>query len=74
MIDGKPLDKAAIYTVASSDYIANGGNNAVMLKSIPQQNRGYLLRDALLEYIQQITSSGKPIEAKPEKRIIKADE
>lgn len=74
MIDGKPLDKTAMYTVASSDYIANGGSNASMLKTIPQQNRGYLLRDALLDYIQQITNTGKPVEAKQEKRVIKANE
>lgn len=74
VIDGKPLDKTAMYTVASSDYIANGGSNAIMLKAIPQQNKGYLLRDALLAYVQQITASGKPVEAKQEKRVIKANE
>jgi 2',3'-cyclic-nucleotide 2'-phosphodiesterase (5'-nucleotidase family) len=74
VVDGKPLDKSATYTVASSDYIANGGSNAIMLKAIPQQNKGYLLRDALIAYVEQITKTGKPLMAIQEKRITKANE
>jgi 2',3'-cyclic-nucleotide 2'-phosphodiesterase (5'-nucleotidase family) len=74
IIDGKPLDKNVTYTVASSDYIANGGSNAIMLKAIPQQNKGYLLRDALIEYVEEITKAGRPIEALREKRVTKANE
>jgi 2',3'-cyclic-nucleotide 2'-phosphodiesterase (5'-nucleotidase family) len=69
IINNKPLDVNATYTVANSDYVANGGSNAFMLKAIPQQNKGYLFRDALIEYISSLTQMGKPVEAKIENRI-----
>ncbi len=61
LIGGKPLDLSATYTVANSDYVANGGDNSEMLKSIPQINRGVLLRDALIEYVQGFSKQGKPV-------------
>ncbi len=69
MIAGKPLDENTVYTIANSDYVANGGSNCEMLKSIPKQDMGYLLRDAIIEYISNISSQGKPIEAKIENRV-----
>jgi hypothetical protein len=58
-----------VYTIANSDYVANGGSNCDMLKSIPKQDMGYLLRDAIIEYISTISQQGKPIEAKIENRV-----
>jgi 2',3'-cyclic-nucleotide 2'-phosphodiesterase (5'-nucleotidase family) len=69
IINGKPLDRSATYITANSDYIAQGGSDAAMLKAFPFQNKGYLIRDALIEYIKQITASGKPIDAKIENRV-----
>lgn len=61
LIGGKTLDLSATYTIANSDYVANGGDNSEMLKTIPQINRGVLLRDALIEYIQEFSKQGKPV-------------
>lgn len=69
VINGKPLEMNALYTVANTDYIANGGSNAEMLKGIPMQNKGYLLRDALVDYIDVLTKLGKPIDGKLENRV-----
>ncbi len=73
MINGKPLDPNAVYVVAHSDYVANGGSDCAMLKPIPQINIGYLMRDALLEYVQDCTKAGKIIEPKIEKRVTNGD-
>jgi len=69
VINGKPLDRNATYITANSDYIAQGGSNAAMLAVFPFQNKGYLIRDALIEYIQSITASGQPIDPKIENRV-----
>jgi 2',3'-cyclic-nucleotide 2'-phosphodiesterase (5'-nucleotidase family) len=69
LVNGKPLDTTATYTIANSDYIANGGDDVKMLKAIPQINKGYLLRDALIAYTIYITDKGESIDAKPQKRI-----
>lgn len=74
IINGKPLNREASYIVANSDYIAAGGSNAAMLKSIPVENKGYLLRDALVEYIESMTRQGRSVDGPLEKRVSIANE
>jgi 2',3'-cyclic-nucleotide 2'-phosphodiesterase (5'-nucleotidase family) len=69
LINGKPLDENTVYVIAQSDYVASGGDNSEMIKNIPQINIGYILRDALTEFVQQFTGNGKPVSASPEIRI-----
>ncbi len=72
-IGGKPLDLNTIYTTVNSDFVANGGDNAAMLKEIPQISNGYLMRDALFDYIKKLKNQGKNITAVIENRIINAE-
>ena len=74
LIDGRSLYADSIYTIANSDYVANGGDNTTMLKIFPQLSKGYLVRDALVAYVRLLTEQGKPIDAKPEKRIVYANQ
>jgi len=73
LIDHKPLDENATYVVANSDYIANGGDDCDMLRGIPQINKGYLYRDALIEYIVSLSKQGKTIDSKTDNRIVYAN-
>ncbi|MBI5372490.1 MAG: 5'-nucleotidase C-terminal domain-containing protein [Sphingobacteriales bacterium] len=68
-IGGQPLDPEKIYTIANSDFIANGGDNADMLRSIPQIRNGYLMRDAIIDYIGGLVRQGKGIGATIENRV-----
>lgn len=68
-VNGSPLDPNKTYTLVNSDYLANGGDNAIMLKAIPQQNIGYLMRDALFDYIKSLRAEGKNISANEQKRV-----
>src|SRR5215204_1523032 len=58
LIDGKALDLAADYTIAHSDYVAMSSN---LLKSVPRSSNGYLLRDALLDYVRSINAQNKKV-------------
>ncbi len=69
MINGKKLEPEHIYIIANSDYVANGGGDAVMLKDIQQISIGYLMRDALFDYIESLKREGKSINAKIENRV-----
>ena len=69
-INGKSLDPNAVYVVAHSDYIANGGSGCDILKPIPQINKGYLMRDAIVDYITMLTKEGKTIQSAIENRVI----
>ncbi|QNF31890.1 5'-nucleotidase C-terminal domain-containing protein [Adhaeribacter swui] len=70
LIGGKPFDKQQTYTVAISDYLANGGDNLGFLKeAVKTEKAGILLRDAIIKHIQQLTAQGKPVEARVEGRV-----
>jgi 2',3'-cyclic-nucleotide 2'-phosphodiesterase (5'-nucleotidase family) len=69
MVGGLPIDLEKEYVTANSDFVANGGENADMLKPFPQIINGYLVRDALFDYIKRLKSQGKNISAKIEKRV-----
>ncbi|MBK9571101.1 MAG: 5'-nucleotidase C-terminal domain-containing protein [Chitinophagaceae bacterium] len=72
LIGGTPLNPDVIYTIANSDFIANGGDNADMLRNIPQITNGYLMRDALFDYIKLLKSQGSNISANLENRVTHA--
>lgn len=60
-VNNAAITASGKYVIAISDYIANGGDDCVMLKNIPQQNKGYLQRDALLEYVKDKCAGGQPL-------------
>jgi 2',3'-cyclic-nucleotide 2'-phosphodiesterase (5'-nucleotidase family) len=68
-VGGQPLDMTATYTIANSDFVANGGDDASFLRAIPQITNGYLMRDALLDYIKKLKADGKNISARVENRV-----
>lgn len=70
-IGGKPLDESATYIVANSDFVINGGDNVVMFKSIPVQNIGYLMREAIMDHVRGLTAKGQSIQS-PETRVYNA--
>ena len=73
VIGGTPIDDGSVYKIALVDYVANGGDDCVMLKNIPQENNGYLFRDAVIAYFTKLNKEGKKIEAKIEKRVTNAE-
>jgi len=73
LINHKPLDENAVYVIANSDYVANGGSGCDMLRNLARTNKGYLIRDAIIDYITEFTSQGKPIDPKSENRVVYAN-
>lgn len=67
-VDGKPIDPAAMYVMANSDYtVFSGGFGG--LKTLPVRRTGYLLRDATIDYCLDFRQRGLPIVVDTEKRI-----
>lgn len=52
-IGGQPLDTARQYIVAMPDYVANGGDNYVFLRDLPQISTQALVRDLLIDHIRR---------------------
>ncbi|MEN9570354.1 MAG: hypothetical protein RL172_1585 [Bacteroidota bacterium] len=72
-INSAALQPDKTYTIALVDYVANGGDDCAMLKSIPQQNNGYLFRDALIDYFSRQHRQGKKITATIQNRVTNAE-
>ena len=66
MIGGKPLDLNAEYTIVHSDYVIINTN---LLKSLVRKANGYLLRDALIDYVKLNNNQGKKIKVSNIDRI-----
>lgn len=56
-INQQPLVESKTYYLAISDYVANGGDKMSMLIPLKQHNTGILLRDAIISYVQQYSST-----------------
>ncbi len=69
-VQGSSLDPNRIYTIATVDYIANGGDNTVMLAGLPRQDIGFLFRDALIEYVTDMNKKGQHISGVLDNRVI----
>lgn len=68
-VNGAPLDAAATYTVAVTDYLANGGDGFTALRACTTISTTGLDIDLLVEYLD----SNRPLAPPPRNRIIKVD-
>ena len=66
MVGGKPLDENADYTIVHSDYVVMNSN---LLKNVSRTTNGYLLRDAIIDYVKFINRQGKKITVSNTDRI-----
>ncbi|HET9056575.1 MAG TPA: 5'-nucleotidase C-terminal domain-containing protein [Chitinophagaceae bacterium] len=69
LIDNKPLDENQTYNMATIDYVANGGDEANMLRNIPQLNKNIIMREAIISFLEELAVKGKHIVDIPEKRV-----
>jgi 2',3'-cyclic-nucleotide 2'-phosphodiesterase (5'-nucleotidase family) len=65
LINNEPIEQNKEYRIAIGDYTANGGDDAFMLKGLPQINNGYIMRDALIDYAAML----KTIKIELQKRV-----
>nr|WP_293842535.1 5'-nucleotidase C-terminal domain-containing protein [uncultured Arsenicibacter sp.] len=68
--NGRTFDPNQTYTIAMSDYVANGGSDASFLSNaVARDNVNYLIRDAFIEAIRQQGKSGQPLNPQTDGRI-----
>ncbi len=73
LVNGQPINENTVYNIAMIDYVANGGDDCNMLRTIPQLNKGFILRDAIIEYLTAHTLQGKVVIAQIENRVTNAE-
>jgi 2',3'-cyclic-nucleotide 2'-phosphodiesterase (5'-nucleotidase family) len=62
-INGELVEDDKIYYYALPDYIANGGSNAVMLKTVKRVDTGIMIRDIAINHIKKKTGGGELLSA-----------
>ena len=73
-IGGKPIDDNRIYTIATIDYVANGGDHMTpLLNAVERINSTVFMRDAVIDYVKRETRANRAIGSMPEERIILTD-
>ncbi|RYD97063.1 MAG: hypothetical protein EOP54_12015 [Sphingobacteriales bacterium] len=68
-VGGEALRPNAVYKLATSDYIANGGDECEFLTGLKKQGSPVLLRDAIMEKVINDSRRNKGIEPKLENRV-----
>lgn len=70
IIDDKPFDIENTYKVLTYDYLANGGDRIEGLSSpISRADTDVLVREGLIDYINQLNGEGKKIDANRDGRV-----
>ncbi len=70
LINGFPLSDDKVYTLATNDYIAGGGDYCDMLKPLKNVPTGILLRDAIIQYWKNLGRSGNFLHYSIEGRVM----
>lgn len=69
-IGGAPVDDNRIYSIATIDYVANGGDHMTpCLKATERKNSATFLRDVVINYIEKAAQAHRPVTALDEERI-----
>ncbi|MEK5547724.1 5'-nucleotidase C-terminal domain-containing protein [Paenibacillus sp. FSL L8-0689] len=73
LIGGKTLDPEAIYTLATNDFTAVGGDQYTMFAKYPQAGMFGSLDEALIRYMQKVGSASLQVQADGRIQEAKAD-
>jgi len=63
-VNGKPLSLERVYTVATNDFIANGGDGYSMLKDKPRIDTGFKIAGTLKNYLKGRSSIAPAVEGR----------
>jgi 2',3'-cyclic-nucleotide 2'-phosphodiesterase (5'-nucleotidase family) len=69
LIQGAPLNRNASYRVALSDYVATGGDDADMLKPLKVEQKDYLIRNAIIDYLSELNMKGQSYQPRHTKSV-----
>lgn len=73
LVNGKPVDADAVYTIATVDYLAEGNDRLYSFKQVPAEQRnmpeGATLRQIFLNYVVMCEREGKILDSKKDGRI-----
>lgn len=73
LLNGQPVNPHLYYKIATNDYLAKGGDNCDFLRDLKRQYTSVFLRDALMDYVLQLTKDNRLLHPEIENRVRYAD-
>lgn len=73
-IQGTPLNLDRNYTIAVSDYLAQGGDNCTMLSYLPKTILSKSIRDAIIDGLKEISAKDEHVKSIIDGRVLKVNE
>lgn len=73
LVNGTPLNEHLYYKIATSDYVAKGGDNCDFLSDTKKRYTSIFIRDAMIAYLTRLEQAGKPLHPLIENRITYAE-
>ncbi len=68
-LQGAPIFPSCIYRVAMPDFIADGGGRCFFLQGHPREDLGIMIRDVLIDYIEEQERLQRPLQAQIDGRV-----
>jgi 2',3'-cyclic-nucleotide 2'-phosphodiesterase (5'-nucleotidase family) len=62
-IKGESVDPDRIYIIATSSFLADGGDDLKMLMNQPRKDYDWMIRDAIIDYVKSVSGPNQPIQA-----------
>jgi len=73
LVQNQPLDPNKNYTIAVSDYLAQGGDNCTMLARLPKTILKKSLRDAIIDGLREMNAKSEHLKSVIDGRVQKVD-
>ncbi len=71
LVGGKPIQPEKVYYITTIDYLAEGNDGLTALTRAQKNlNTGILLRDMMIEYVEELAAQGKAVEGYLDNRVI----
>jgi len=68
-INNKAINDHLIYKIATTDYVANGGDDCAFLKGLKRTSYNKFHRDTMIEFIKNLSSQGDTLNYSLENRV-----
>ena len=69
-IQGKEIDDDHVYNIATIDYLAEGNSGMTALtRCVSSHDTGIRLRDAMIDYVKELTAEGKTVSSALDDRV-----
>lgn len=72
-VQGKPIHDNLVYRIATSDYLAGGGDDCEFLRECKRYRYNVLMRDAIADFIRNQAAQGRKLHYELENRIMYAE-